>query len=1553
MESRGTCFRLVIAVGLVLLAVSVLGLNVLNPAGVPPPARGSEPGVPVNEYSSTPEPQGVSASWSAGARESLRKAEYDLSWQDRRDLPGVPAAWQAANRAHNFRTYFTPEGPETVSRTATTAGWRWGMSLRRWGYVGQARPVSEATLYASGNRAEYRREGLTEWYVNDERGIEQGFTLDAPAPGQRGGTTWTALEIELTGTLKPRLHSAGTGVLLTTTEGAGVIRYGKLEAFDASRRRLPTRLELVDNRVALMVDTRDALYPVTVDPLATSATWTGEGNQISESFGYSVSTAGDVNGDGYSDVIVGAPNYDSGQSNEGAAFLYLGSASGLSLTSAWTREGNQIDAEFGSAVATAGDVNGDGYSDVIVGAHNYDNDRQNAGRAYVYLGSASGLETSPIWTGETHQAEAEFGYAVATAGDVNADGYSDIIVGTNGWYTGESVEGGAFLYLGSASGPSVSPDWTAEGNQSGAYFGISVSTAGDVNGDGYSDVAVGADSYNNGEGSAGRVFVYLGSASGLNISAGWTAESHQPGSRFGCSVSTAGDVNGDGYSDLVVGAYWFDLGETDEGAAFLYLGSAGGLDTFAAWTGQGDQASAVYGRSVSTAGDVNGDGYSDVVVGASYYDNGQTDEGRAFLYLGSASGLSTASSWTAEADQDQAYYGHSVATAGDVNGDGYSDVIVGAFYFDGSFFHYNEGGAFLFPGSAAAPAVSSSWMPEGNQATAQFGSVVCSAGDVNGDGFSDVIVSAPGFTNGETHEGRVSVYLGTATGLSGVASWTAESNQAFAYLGVSAAGAGDVNADGYSDVIVGSRAYSNGQVNEGAAFLYLGSATGLGSSPAWTAEGNQDNARFGSHLSPAGDVNGDGFADVIVTAPSYDNGQADEGAVFVYYGTLGGLRKSPAWTLESNQANAGPEMNGSTAGDVNRDGYSDVIVGLPSFSNGQTSEGLASIYFGSATGLGSTPVWSVEGNESYLRSGYVHPAGDVNGDGYSDVIVGSMRLNGSGPVALYLGFGTGPGTTPTWTLSAGQAGAGSRESTAGDVNGDGYSDIVIAYPGYDNGLTDQGFAAMYFGSPSGFPTGPVWSVEGDENDTWFGSSVASAGDINGDGYSDVIVGAPWLSNGQANEGRSYLFYGNEGVGVSLKPRQRRFDNTAPVDHLGLSGNSSGFRLRTLARTPYGRGKAKLQWEIKPLGMPFDGTGTGQSAAWTDTSITGFDLNQQVTVASAGVYHWRMRLLYNPVTTPFQPSSRWISPFGNGWQEADLRAGEIPKFSINVFFTAPDNKLSELRTDQNATHLLVSTLPGGGSSSHSPGLAVYLDNQMLAVKGATNSNILIKSRLRDGSFSDSTWTQVPGTTSAGPALCVFNNRLYLFVKAGTGSGVFYRYVDASGALSPWWSVSGSNTLWRPGLVVFGGRLYCFESDAAANRLWYKSMDTAGTWGDWAMIPTGSTNAAPTPVVQGGKIWLFVKGLAGKVLWWSATPTPGTPSSWSPWLSCSGSSEAAPGVALDPAENLFHLVVRGNMVPRLWHRTFDPATLVWSEWHLLTNLDPAAQSIDAPTVVPVNW
>jgi FG-GAP repeat len=367
-----------------------------------------------------------------------------------------------------------------------------------------------------------------------------------------------------------------------------------------------------------------------------------------------VAGAGDVNGDGYSDVVVGAYLYDSGESNEGAAFVFHGGASGVAsggpAAAATTLQGNQENGTFGYAVASACDVNGDGFADVLVGAIQYDSGQPNEGAAFVFLGSASGVASggpasaAAILQGD--QSAAEFGRSVAGAGDVNGDGFADVLVGARFYDDGEPNEGAAFVFLGSilgiASGGPASAAATLQGNQAGALLGTSVAGAGDVNGDGFGDVLVGAQFYDSGQEDEGAAFVFLGSASGIMsggpASAATTLESNQISAALGVSVDGAGDTNGDGFADVLVGAYLHDNGGFDAGAGFLFLGSAAGIASSgpidAAATLLGIQASSLFGYSVAGAGDVNGDGFADVVVGAYRYDVGATDEGAAFVFLG-------------------------------------------------------------------------------------------------------------------------------------------------------------------------------------------------------------------------------------------------------------------------------------------------------------------------------------------------------------------------------------------------------------------------------------------------------------------------------------------------------------------------------------------------------------------------------------------------------------------------------------------------------------------------------------------------------------------------------------------------------------------------------------------------------------------------------------------------------------------------------------------------------------------------------------------------------
>ncbi len=428
-----------------------------------------------------------------------------------------------------------------------------------------------------------------------------------------------------------------------------------------------------------------------------AADWSVQGDQAGANLGYEVAGAGDVNGDGYDDVLIGAHGYTNGQQYEGRAYLWLGSSTGLASSADWTVEGDQDGAALGNSVAGAGDVNGDGFDDLVIAVYGWDGPLSNEGRALVYLGSASGPDAAPAWSAEGDQAEARFGVSVDGAGDVNGDGYDDVLVGAHTWDGGQTNEGAVFLYLGSSAGPGVAAAWMAEGDTDDLKLGSSLAGAGDVDGDGFADVIVGAPFYEDTLALEGGAFVYTGSASGLSAAPAWTASGGQATAMFGVRVEAAGDPNGDGYADVVVGSHvWDGPAGTDTGAAFVFAGSATGLGLTSAATVVGDQAGANLGRAVGAAGDVDGDGWPDLLLGALHYDAGQTDEGRAYLHLGGAAGVDALPAWTTESDSAGALYGSSVGAAGDVDGDGYDDILVGAQFLSDP--DSNEGGAWLFLG---------------------------------------------------------------------------------------------------------------------------------------------------------------------------------------------------------------------------------------------------------------------------------------------------------------------------------------------------------------------------------------------------------------------------------------------------------------------------------------------------------------------------------------------------------------------------------------------------------------------------------------------------------------------------------------------------------------------------------------------------------------------------------------------------------------------------------------------------------------------------------------
>jgi hypothetical protein len=416
------------------------------------------------------------------------------------------------------------------------------------------------------------------------------------------------------------------------------------------------------------------------------------GDQGLEVFGWNVASAGDVNGDGFKDVVIGAPYYDNGEADEGRVVVYHGSATGIGSSPAWSFELNYSQSDLGSAVASAGGVNGDGFDDLLVGASRVGPRLE--GTVYLFLGSATGLSTTPNWTYQGVSGIENFGRTVASAGDVNGDGFKDIVVGGPSFANGELAEGRALLFLGSAAGLSGTPAWSYESNQANALFGWSVASAGDTNGDGFSDVVIGALQERNPSGGQGRAYIFLGGASGLSTNPTWTFEGDQTWAQLGVSVSSAGDVNRDGFADVLVGEHGYSIGRAG-GRTLLFLGSATGPRAAPAWSPTGTTNGGQLGFTVSSAGDVNKDGYLDVLIGAPRHRNNGVQGGASFLYLGSRDGLATIPDWS-YFGRDSSNFGNSVAAAGDLNGDGYGDIIIGAPYDNGT--PSQRGAAYLFLG---------------------------------------------------------------------------------------------------------------------------------------------------------------------------------------------------------------------------------------------------------------------------------------------------------------------------------------------------------------------------------------------------------------------------------------------------------------------------------------------------------------------------------------------------------------------------------------------------------------------------------------------------------------------------------------------------------------------------------------------------------------------------------------------------------------------------------------------------------------------------------------
>ncbi len=1191
----------------------------------------------------------VSQSWLAGAQREIAAREYFIS-----DRDGV---LQAPNRAQGFRAHFSQNGVELHERDGNEK------SLLRMQFSGVGKPNGHVRSAQSITHNENRFEldhgdGVVEWFVNRSSGLEHGYIVK-----KTSGDPQLAMQISVNGAL---VDNTIDGLRFETADGRR-FDYNQLHAFDATGHELPASLKkIARDSFAIVVDTVNAHFPITIDPILTTASdLTLRGNQIYAMFGFSTANAGDVNGDGFDDLVVGAFGYDNGSESEGVAFVFNGSESGLSTTPSTILESNQWGAYLGYSVSGAGDVNGDGFADIIVGVPQHSNGQDKEGGAYLYLGSRDGIVTTPHVKVESDQARAGFGESVAGAGDINGDGYADVIVGSPDFDNEDNVDAGAvFIYFGSPNGLDLNSSIQFENNLLMTYYGGQVAGAGDINADGFDDVVVSSPTFTHGENREGRVFVYFGSDNGIDFSAATTLESNQDDAYFGMSVAGAGDVNGDGYADIIVGSTGSGFEPTHEGAAFIFLGGEQGLNTTAAWQVGSGQTNSQFGFSVKGLGDVNGDGFADVAVGSFYFDNTEVDDGAVYIYAGNANGASTVALATLKGNKASSEFGRSVS-GGDFNGDGYADLVVGNPADNQNFIQ--EGSVQIYGGGPNGLNTEQASIFDANQVDAALGSSIANAGDINGDGFNDIILGSPGFDTGFGNSGAAFIYLGSDTGLATNAITQLNGTQSEAAFGRSVAGAGDVNGDGYADIIVGSDGFDHGEQNEGAAFIYLGSASGINSTVFASLESNQADAQFGFSVASAGDLNGDGFSDIIVGSPAYDHGQTDEGAAFIYLGHSSVFNTTAAHFLESNQANSQFAFSVAKAGDVNGDSLSDIAIGSPSFDNGQNDEGAVFVYLGNTNVFASNIFATLDSNQAEARLGTsVAGAGDINGDGLDDFASGAPLYDNTqadaGRVFVYYGNTIAIASATATQLKVEQVSAqfGASVAGAGDINSDGFADLIVGSPLYDKQQSDEGVVFVFAGKANGLIGAAIAQIEINQDNAHFGTSVAAAGDINGDGFAELVIGSPDYDRGESNEGAGFVY--SSADGYTWKLNQFRGDNVdLPVYDGLMSHNAQQFRINLLAHATSGRAKVKLQVETCPVMTSFASAACSLSVSeqWRDTGTDGVvQLTENVaTPTPSAMYKWRARILSAPLRAN---SSRLVSArsawhrLNAGADSADIR-----------------------------------------------------------------------------------------------------------------------------------------------------------------------------------------------------------------------------------------------------------------------------------------------------------
>jgi len=922
----------------------------------------------------------------------------------------------------------------------------------------------------------------------------------------------------------------------------------------------------------------------------------------------------------------------------------------------------------GRPVSAAGDVNGDGFDDVIVAARFADPNGPVSGSSYVVFGQSSGfpaaIDLADLDGSNGFRVDGVAAYdgvdlSISGAGDVNGDGFDDVVIGAFGTDPNGNRSGSSYLVFGQSSGFPAAINLSAldgdngfrmDGVAANDFSGSSVSGAGDVNDDGFDDIVIGApgaDPNGNSSGSSYVVFGHGGSfgatfdLADLDGANGFRLDGITAGDRMGNAVSGAGDINGDGVDDLLIGASNASPGgNTYSGSSFAVFGQATGfpatfslasLDGGNGFRLDGVAATDYSGFSVTGAGDVNGDGIDDIMIGAPYADPAGSNSGSSYVVFGQDMGfpavvdlgtLDGNSGFRLDGTAADDYSGFAVTTAGDFNGDGFDDLVVGACCTD-----FNDGGSgssyLVFGKTTGFPASIGLASLDGNTGIRldgvaggdNSGYAVSGAGDVNGDGFGDVVVGAPFADPNGTNSGSSYVVFGGASvdlvvGKTNGAGFVSANEPVTYTIVVENAGTVEVFGAMLTDILPGT--------------LDAGSAS-------WTCTANGGavcpNASGNGNINETIDLPAGGMLGYELTAMVL----AAEGMTVINTATVslpvgfvdfnpsnnsatdsdpvGFIANPAAVPLSSLSGGDGFRLDGaasydrsgyavSAAGDVNGDGFDDLIIGSDGADPNGSLSGSSYVVFGQSQGFpAAIDLATLDGDNGFRLDGVaendysgfsVAGAGDVNGDGTDDLLIGAYGAdpNGERSGSSYVVFGRTTGFAAVVGIAGLDGSSGFRldgvaaddrsgfsVSGAGDVNGDAIDDIIIGAPFADPNGQRSGSSYVVFGKNTGFPAAidlagldgnTGFRVDGLEEFNDFGSTVSSAGDVNADGIGDVVIGAPIADSNGNQSGSSYVVFGQStgfpaAIAVSSLDGSNGFslDGAAAFDESGSAVSGAG------------------------------------------------------------------------------------------------------------------------------------------------------------------------------------------------------------------------------------------------------------------------------------------------------------------------------------------------------------------------------------------------------------